>query len=98
VSSITDSTEPRGPVAANNPAVSRASNLGSLAWITTKKRSLVTRAKRRERSSGCESIGSLLKSSIPIKQESAAARTVSSKVMGMLAGMLKNGFPLTIQG
>ena len=41
-----------GLVEANKSAVSRASNFGSLAWITMKKRSSVTRAKRRTRSSG----------------------------------------------
>jgi hypothetical protein len=32
------------------------------------------------------------------KQVSAADKTVSSNVIGIFAGMLKNGLPLTIQG
>jgi hypothetical protein len=33
-----------------------------------------------------------------MKQVSDAASTVSSNVIGMLAGMLKNGFPLMFHG
>ena len=63
-----------------------------------KKRSRVARAKRGTLNTGWYGIGKPFSASMPSTADSAASKTVHSKVMGMNDGKLKNGRPPTLMG
>ena len=69
------------------------SNLGSLASMQRKKRSLVARANVGTLNTGWYGSGRPLRASMPSTAVRAAKRMVVSKAGGMNAGQLWNGLP-----
>ena len=60
--------------------------------------SLVARRNVRPAKLQCQNCGRRLNTNTPAKAPKALSKTISSNVMGMLAGRLKSGLPLITSG